>query len=674
MQRINFSKIIFQSFAFMIFLYILHCLLRLIFIIMVGIYQGAIDKVEISQLAQMFHNAFLYDGQIIGVMTSIFFGISLLSLRSGIVEKLAKILLKIYIILIIFITAFVGFANIGFYEIYKETFNATLLGLIFDDRVAIFQTALKDDFGILNKIILWLIFSFAMLFIFKFLNKKILDSKINSNITSGIILFIIFGFAQLFAINGNIGLRGISLGKEIIPVSNPFLRQITMGGFRDLGYVYKSYVLISNSKFSNYIDESPLTATRFFFKLENNKDSTLNLESLLTKEVNNPHNKQIEHIFYIIAESFSSWHFDKDFESLGLTNELQKLLNSGNALKIDILQNAANTIKSLDVQISGLYQFEIPLNLSVGHNPIFKTSAGYIFKDLGYENRFYYGGSGTWQKIDSYTKSQGFDKIFYNTHIIQNAKDKGYKAPYENSWGAYDNHLYNFIKDNTLINSKTKSFSMILSTSYHPPYDVPLEQFDIELDKINNFVENNEKIINKDRAKKILSHIIYQDKMISKFIKEMANEIPNSLFVITGDHYDREYPFSKSDLNITNKIPFIIYAPNLEPKLVSNIGSHIDIVPSIVELVAPNGYKYMSFGMPLFSKTSNKKNKNALGYFAVSNENFIYNGKMIEYFDKNSTSNDYEKLAKDLFKDLNRAKALSWWIFNNGYTITESTN
>lgn len=656
MQK-SFKSVIFQAFFFMGLLFVLNLSLRAVFILC---FKDGVNGVNLGEFALFFYNAFRYDGQIIGVMSVVFFFLALLTK-----EKIVKI----YAFLVIFISTFVSVANIGFYGIYQDVFNASLLGLIYDDRKAIFETALGADYGLTYKVLLWLVVSVLFYALWAFFHAQI--AKIQGK-KFRISLFVAFALLCLFEINGQIGLKGISLGKEIVPVPNAFLRQITQGAFRDLLYVYMSYAKIAKSAFKDYTDESPLVATRKFFALNDLNSSEFNLNELLQKEVSNPSKAQINHIFYIVAESLSEWHFDDEFKDLGLMSELKTLIKERNAFKAELfLQNASSTIKSLDVQISGLFQTEIPLNLSVGKNPVFEMSAGYIFKDLGYKTSFFYGGSGTWQKLDSYTKSQGFDEILFSNHIVNFAKQKGFEPPFENAWGAYDHYLYEFIKDYTLKNKGTKSFAMIMTTTNHPPFDAPLQQFDINDEKISAWLKNHPQIAQDERKKKVFAHIIYQDKMLARFVRQMSEALPNSLFIITGDHYDREYP--QAPLRVQNGVPLIIYSPILKPKVLANIGSHIDITPTITELVAPNAYKYASFGAPLLSNDSKKSPlpHSVLGYNAVANERFVYDSHKIEYFKDKKPQNDDESLAKSLFENLKRAKALSWWIFKNGYIIKD---
>ena len=58
----------------------------------------------------------------------------------------------------------------------------------------------------------------------------------------------------------------------------------------------------------------------------------------------------------------------------------------------------------------------------------------------------------------------------------------------------------------------------------------------------------------------------------------------------------------------------------------------------------------------------------ALGFNAIATENFIYDGFGVEYFGDFKNADDKAK-ADALFMQLKRAKALSWWIYKNGYVF-----
>lgn len=717
-----FTKILAKSLAFFVFLYILDGLFRAVFIIKFGVLEQHLGAVESLQIIQAFINGSRYFGQIVGVLGLIVFVLLLLS-EWGRVRFIFRRIYCIFVAFVICAICFVNIANMGFFEIYGDVFNGNLLGLIFDDRGAIFRTAMGGQYNLSLKIIAFLISSFVFLKIIGRIFNAI-DSIKGSRI-SAVLLFFIFAFSSLFAINGTFGLKGISLGANIKPVTNSFLRQISTGAFRDLYIVFIGYKRISHSKFSDYTAESPfLTAQNFTGK---NLQGEVDLLDILRKSVDNPQGSDISHIFYINAESMSEWHFDSIFDELELSSELKRLVSEKNAFKAEVfLQNAGSTIKSLDVQISGLLQTDIPLSL-LNINEL-KTAPAVIAKELGYSGSFFYGGSGTWQKLDSYVTTQGFSEILFSTHIIANAKEQGFKEPYANAWGAYDNYLFDFIKDRITKKSQQnpnyKSFNMIMTTSNHPPYDVPLERFNAPMQRIQNFIDSHKDLHHKPITARLLAHIWWQDKIIAKFIAEMSEAFPNSLFVITGDHYDREYPFSPASMKVQQSVPLIVYAPALRFETLQNVGSHIDITPTIINLVAPHKFQYHSFGKPMLKNVSKNAPKNiakniaknasknalesqdfhkadsknaldsakispkvqnlakisqdftrenaldstALGFVAVANDRFIYDGFKIEYFSDTKAPND-ENLAFLSFMQLKRAKALSWWILKNGYKI-----
>ncbi len=677
------EKLLVQSICFAIFLFVLFFVLKLCFVLYSGVYHNAIGEVKhFGEYINTFINGLRYDSRNIAAFSITYFLVGLVFFWSNV----RYFVLWIYAFLVSVVSIFIGIAEIIFYEIFDDVFNANLLGLIFDDQKAIFHTGISGQYGITFKVIVWLLLSLIFMWAYTKIFGSIAREYGNDPLSSirsrsyrkesylvcGV-LFVIFGLFMMICINSALSFKGVSLDQVIKPVENNFLRKASPGALRDLYLVYNGYTKISNSKFSDYTTQSPLEVVREYFGLDS-KEPSYNLKDLLAKKVNNTTGgKKIDYIFYIIAESLSEWHFDEDFDEIGLTSGLKSLVDGNHGVKIGIfLENAGSTIKSMDVHLTGLFQTEIPVNSMLGTLQPFITAPGEIMKDLGYKNNFYYGGSGIWQKLDQYSSSQGFEKMYYSTHIINNAKLNDYSSPYEGLWGAYDHHLFAFIKDNVFKERNVPSFNMILTTSNHPPYDVPLEQFGVPLDRIEQFFAHNAKY--KDKSARLIGHIWYEDKAITQFIREISRVLPNSLFVITGDHYDREYPKQGLAIKVSNAVPFIIYSPMLEIKKNTNVGSHIDITPSIVELVAPHNYTYHSFGTPLVSNDNialSEKNS-ALGYFAIATDRFIYNKDgTIEYFHDGTARNNDKQSAQALYKKLQQATALSWWILKNGYEVKE---
>lgn len=681
MERKWFEKLLVKSIVFTFFLFVLFFVIKLCFVLYSGVYHNAIGEVKsFGEYIDTFIDGLRYDSRSVAVFSILYFLIGLIFFWT----QFRWTILWIYAFFVVLLTLFIGISEIVFYEIFDDVFNANLLGLLFDDQKAIFKTGISGQYGISTKVVLWLGLSIVFMWFYTRIFGRITReygydslSSIRSRSTgkesliASVFFLVVFILLMTFSINSAFSFQGVSLDQIAKPIDNTFLRKVSTGAFRNLYLIYRGYTKISNSTFSDYSEQTPLEVVKEYFELET-EQTHYDLRELLAKKVSNMSEKKIDYIFYIVAESLSEWHFDKEFDEIGLTSGLKSLLEDAHGAKIGVfLQNADSTIKSLDVQLTGLFQTEIPVNSLLGVLQPFVTAPGVIMKDLGYQTNFYYGGSGIWQKLDRYTATQGFDNMYYNVHIIDHAKLNGYPSPFEGLWGAYDHYLYSLVRDNVFKHRNTPSFNMILTTSNHPPYDVPLEQFKVPLDEIKKFLVDGKY---RKQDEQLLGHIWYQDKMITRFIQEISQVLPDSLFVITGDYYDREYIRNKDSLKVRNTIPLIIYSPALEIKKHTNIGSHIDIVPSIVELVAPKDYVYRSFGFPLVGNDSVialSEKDSAFGYFAVATDRFIYtqdNG--IEYFHQAMTYHNDNELAQSLYKRLQQGKALSWWILKNGYEIT----
>lgn len=644
-------KNILKTFNFVFLLVILFIVLRIIFILYVGIYHSEMGDNITPSIRDIFlclFNGMQYDNRIIAI-----FGILYLILSFFFKDKG----LQFYASFIIFFVSFLGIAHMLFFIIYHDVFNSNLLGLIFDDQIAILKTGLSSEYNLLIKLLMWLILSCLFIFLYKKITLLIQTISFPKNHTLTFLAFIFLAFILMFFINASFSFKGKSLDQQTTPSKNIFLKKITTDNFRALYFVYKGYKLIAKSSLKDFYKKDIVTTTQEFFDLK--KNPPYDLYTLLEKEVKNTSATSIQHIFYIVSESLSKWHFEKRFDAIDLMSQTKKLIQENKALSIDFfLENAPSTAKSLDSQITGLLQLDIPLHTLIGKIPSLQTSIANILKQLNYKTYFYYGGSGNWQKLDSFTHSQGFDKLFDESYLLTFAKNKNYPTPYKNIWGVSDNVLFDFILENT---SQTPSFNMIMTTSNHPPYDLPLEKYDIPIEKIKSFVEENHLNI----SPKILAHIYWYDKILIDFISKMSKKYPNSLFIITGDHYDRYYP-DNPNIAITKQVPCIIYSSVLAPHKTTNVGSHLDITPTIVELVGHRGFKYSSFGTPLASNNAGFKipNKLALGYFVIGNKNMLYepNQKPFIIHPTNET-------IVNLYEKLDQARALSWYLIFRGNKI-----
>ena len=105
--------------------------------------------------------------------------------------------------------------------------------------------------------------------------------------------------------------------------------------------------------------------------------------------------------------------------------------------------------------------------------------------------------------------------------------------------------------------------------------------------------------------------ILYADKAVGDFVCQMRQKYPDSLFVLTGDHASAVVPFDKgilprTDMQLREKIltSFSMHHAQLKQEFFANnvLGEHQNILPTIIELIAPKGFAYYSLKPSLMER------------------------------------------------------------------------
>ena len=93
-----------------------------------------------------------------------------------------------------------------------------------------------------------------------------------------------------------------------------------------------------------------------------------------------------------------------------------------------------------------------------------------------------------------------------------------------------------------------------------------------------------------------LGHIWYADKTMGEFVSFAQNLLPDSLFVITGDHMERFTFAVEQDERVMMSVPCIFYGQGVSKDWFneSSVGSHIQLVGTLVEILGPTGAEYTS--------------------------------------------------------------------------------
>lgn len=384
-----------------------------------------------------------------------------------------------------------------------------------------------------------------------------------------------------------------------------FLSKATVDDFVALEMAWKSSARTTILKHTeeetrtilkNYFPEKNLDEGKFFFE----------------RKTNGPLISRPKKIFFLLAESHAQAPFDDIYKNLNLMQASQAFYKkfSENILTMqNFLPAGQISVPSVVGLLSGLYDSDLELNeTSVFQQNFSPTSMAVQLKKLGYQSNFFYGGKLSWASLFSFLPAVGFEKMH------------GWEICPENSprtWlGVYDHIFLNSVYEKILRDDdKPDNFYFIYTTSLHSPYTIPLKDFGFDIDKLMpNLDPNIRYAIRKDKLiYRRLGTTWYADTALMNFAEKILQEFPDSLVIITGDHAVPLLPFDKNILPRTSSTlrddlltSFMMYHKDFHalPKKFSpqDIGCHMNILPTILELIAPKNFSYSSIMPSLFEK------------------------------------------------------------------------
>lgn len=193
-----------------------------------------------------------------------------------------------------------------------------------------------------------------------------------------------------------------------------------------------------------------------------------------------------------------------------------------------------------------------------------------IFREAGYATSFIYGGESHFDNMRSYFLNNGMDKVI---------EQKDYKNPtFLASWGVSDEDL--FMKANeefkTKYQNKEKFFSVIFSSSFHDPFDIPPGK--VSLDGVKT----------KEPARLLAAK--YADYALGEFFKQAKQEdyYKDTIFLVIADHESRVRGSGQFPLEDFT-IPAVILGPNVKPYKDLRQVSQLDMSMTLMSLAGLEG-------------------------------------------------------------------------------------
>ncbi len=317
-----------------------------------------------------------------------------------------------------------------------------------------------------------------------------------------------------------------------------------------------------------------------------------NIDRCLQRTAAGPRIVPPRHVFLICMESYDAWPLEDKYAGLDLVPQGRRLAREGLHLRA-FLPAGEGTIDSNTAILTGIPYALLYARYEPYGRRALPTSLPTTFRRLGYRTRFFYGGSLSWQNIGDFARDQGFDEVYGAGHLEGHAP--------ANEWGVADQYLFDFVA--RTVRDDRPSFNYVVSTSYHPPYNLDLRALGVQLPRVPpelqaEFRGDRPALLN------LLAHLRYADRELGRFVGSQEARLPRPLFAITGDHWSRRFINSRPSLFERSAVPLILYGKEVLRGAAfppGCAGSHIDLAPTLIEAAAPRGFRYYAVGQNLLA-------------------------------------------------------------------------
>ena len=523
------------------------------------------------------------------------FLLSLLLLRwplTGLVQGLRLLQARLFATLGVLILLL----DMAFFATYGEHYNQMVFGLFYDDTRAILTTLWKE-YHPLPALLLFVLLAHGVWRLLRMVLHydaylPVLDLGRLRRPAPRVLGVVLALLGMLLAMRGGTVTGAPLTLRHLSITADTFLNHTIPNPFFSLRNVATKYWLInSDVGVENFWPADDLTGAARVAALAGQDDDLADIDAMTRRSALGLLAQPPRHVFLILMESYSGWTVLPAWRGAGFANAASRLAQAGIYFP-HFIPATWSTAQSLNTLVSGLPPAGYYINYEPRALQTFPTAIAAIFRRLGYRTRFFYGGFIGWQRMDTFLPAQGFDEVYGGGHMAA-GKDV-------NEWGVDDQYLFDFVRDT--VSDETPSFNFILTTSNHPPYDLDLDALGYPVKQLPAAVVDAE-----GNALHLLGHHWYADREMGRFVSEVEQKLPRTLFAITGDHPGRmQLTFPGDNVYEQEIVPFILYGSEVLQGLTVDrqlAGSHLDIGPTLVELSAPAGFQYHAFGQSMFHKT-----------------------------------------------------------------------
>lgn len=559
------------------------------------------------------------------------------------------------------------FASFPYYQQFHSRFNQLFFNAVNDDMYALFISFIQE-FNLIPRligaiamtVILWKLLQYLWGRC-DYLIGQVRDAAKSLHyglqVLLALMLVIIYIWGRLVIFGGSLSWENAVDWENAGVTKDEFLNEVILDDYQAL---YRGYRMNSRMLACNGLNFTAEQIKQLAAQLSGKPADSDNLDVYLQREAQGAQIAKPKHIFVIVSESYANWPLLPQYEKLHIADGMKGVIAAADSDYCPaMLPNGSSTVSAVTGIVTGLADANLYLTtMPESFKEPYPTAIAPQMEKLGYATSFWYAGPATWERVGAFTTAQGFQHFYSRGDMPENAAGS--------VWGCDDEYLYEAVLQG--VPQEQDTFSVVLNVSNHSPYTIDLEAKGFPEETVRSALP--EELQNDAGLLKELGHYWYADKEMAEFITKIKAKYADALIVVVGDHGDRYNLEKMPGLYERYTVPFIITGNGVHKGLLlpDSAGSQIDIGPTLLELIAPKGFKYMSIGSSL-----SRNNRMGINYGFYITRDFIgesYNDppKMQAIPSGTGKAVDMQQLQNYM----DAVHSISWWRPKYGPVLDES--
>ena len=495
-----------------------------------------------------------------------------------------------------FLYVMLSLVNLHYFGFYKTPIDSLVFGVVEDDTSAVLQT-IWHDFPVIWTLLLALALTAGSVWLHRVLLRRLRPDTVlqSRHIAIQLALAIVVFFALVFAGKGT--LREMALQRQHLTVTtSPFLNDMVPNGPIALKYAWDSRGQSQNLQnplvgLKAMGFNSPLAAAE---ALGLRHGSEAEVKAALTAHEPLPPGTPKKNLIFFLMESWSAeplLYQSPQFDVLGrLAPTLMDPTKACHFSNFDSAQPGTHpTLEAI------LFSTPItPLTMGdVGRKPI-PWSIPKVIKDAGYQTLFVTSARSGWRDLNRVLAVQGFDEV-----VDANNLKESYPDATLGIWGVWDSYVFKYLDKRLAAQPKDKPlFVFVLTSTNHPPYDLPADYHRVPRDMSlwKGETSSDTLLLNLDTYH-------YAADLLGGFVQSVQSGPlkTNTIVAATGDHNVRSFGMYAEPARryLQRQVPFVIWGEGLQCGPQQALpASHRDMFNTLLPLIGVNG-PYVNAGRNL---------------------------------------------------------------------------